>query len=488
MTKARTLADFTSDGSLLADGQISVAEVVGAAPLANPTFTGTVTSTGNIVLGDSDKAIFGTSPNTLSIYNDASNSYIDETGTGNLRIRGNNIQLEQSTGGELYMQAAADGTVRLYYDGQQRLFTSDTGIQVESDSAAAQIIIKSTEGGAGDGPRLDLYRASATPADNDDIGQIYFSGANSAGGKSQYAKVDTFIESPADGAETARLDINLLSVGDSINMFRLRTDQGGAAGEVVVNDSSRDVNFRVESDNSQSALKVYGDTGNVTMSKKVGIQNTAPNALLHVGDASGEGSASAPAIQIGGNTSYRLGFYTGTESGVIDAANGDNGLRIHTKNNGEAFSIDGNGHIKKPWQPAFAARAASAQNNLAENTKMIFGTQLFDQNADYNPSTSQFTAPITGRYVFHVDVRADNIDTAANWCRVELHTSNMVFQHSIIDPGALASDPTYWNFSFSLICHMDAGDTAEVRWGQSGGSTQADLSAPESMFSGYLEV
>jgi hypothetical protein len=31
MTKARTLADFTSDGSLLADGQITVSEVVGAA-------------------------------------------------------------------------------------------------------------------------------------------------------------------------------------------------------------------------------------------------------------------------------------------------------------------------------------------------------------------------------------------------------------------------------------------------------------------------
>jgi hypothetical protein len=42
MTKARILADFISDGSSLADGTISVAEVSGAAPLASPTFTGTV--------------------------------------------------------------------------------------------------------------------------------------------------------------------------------------------------------------------------------------------------------------------------------------------------------------------------------------------------------------------------------------------------------------------------------------------------------------
>lgn len=45
MTKARTLADFISDGSPLADGTIDVSEVSGAAPLANPTFTGTASGT-----------------------------------------------------------------------------------------------------------------------------------------------------------------------------------------------------------------------------------------------------------------------------------------------------------------------------------------------------------------------------------------------------------------------------------------------------------
>jgi hypothetical protein len=45
MSKARTLADFISDGSEFADGTISVAEVSGAAPLASPTFTGTASGT-----------------------------------------------------------------------------------------------------------------------------------------------------------------------------------------------------------------------------------------------------------------------------------------------------------------------------------------------------------------------------------------------------------------------------------------------------------
>jgi hypothetical protein len=55
MSKARILANLISDNAELADGQISVAEVVGAAPLASPTFTGTASGTfsgpltGNVV-------------------------------------------------------------------------------------------------------------------------------------------------------------------------------------------------------------------------------------------------------------------------------------------------------------------------------------------------------------------------------------------------------------------------------------------------------
>jgi hypothetical protein len=68
MSKARTLANLISDNAELADGQISVAEVVGAAPLASPTFTGTASGTfsgpltGNVVgnlTGDVTGAVTG---------------------------------------------------------------------------------------------------------------------------------------------------------------------------------------------------------------------------------------------------------------------------------------------------------------------------------------------------------------------------------------------------------------------------------------------
>ena len=52
MSKARTLANLMSDNAELADGQISVAEVVGAAPLASPDFTGTLSLAGTDLTPD----------------------------------------------------------------------------------------------------------------------------------------------------------------------------------------------------------------------------------------------------------------------------------------------------------------------------------------------------------------------------------------------------------------------------------------------------
>ena len=82
MSKARTLADFISDGSEFADGTISVAEVSGAAPLASPSFTGatsiasgslSVTGTTGIALGDATPATFGSGVPTVVFQGTAAN-------------------------------------------------------------------------------------------------------------------------------------------------------------------------------------------------------------------------------------------------------------------------------------------------------------------------------------------------------------------------------------------------------------------------------
>lgn len=123
MSKARTLADFISDGSTFADGTISVAEVSGAAPLASPTFTGNVDLGDNVALrlGDSDD---------LQIYHDGSNSWIRDEGTGSLYIRGSTELALQSSAGDNYLQAISDGTTRLFYDHSEKFATTSTGVSI----------------------------------------------------------------------------------------------------------------------------------------------------------------------------------------------------------------------------------------------------------------------------------------------------------------------------------------------------------------------
>ena len=125
MSKARTLADLISDNAELADGQISVAEVVGAAPLASPTFTGTVTSTGNIALGDDDELVLGS--NRMRLYYSASNNYtvLDSNGTSGFVFDGVN-NLSVNIGGSLSGAFTANG-VSLYSGGTEKLQVYGSG-------------------------------------------------------------------------------------------------------------------------------------------------------------------------------------------------------------------------------------------------------------------------------------------------------------------------------------------------------------------------
>jgi len=84
---------------------------------------------GNLSLGDNVKAKFGASDD-LQIYHDGNNSYIDDTGVGDLYIRGSDdIRIQKYTG-ETMIHMDVDGGVFLNYDNAQKLGTTSTGIDV----------------------------------------------------------------------------------------------------------------------------------------------------------------------------------------------------------------------------------------------------------------------------------------------------------------------------------------------------------------------
>jgi len=99
------------------------------------------TMTGNLSFGDNDKAIFGAGSD-LQIYHDGSNSYVDDAGTGNLYVRGNDVIIGKYTG-ETYLFGNADGEVRIYHDGNQKFQTTSTGIDVTGTTVTDGLTVNS---------------------------------------------------------------------------------------------------------------------------------------------------------------------------------------------------------------------------------------------------------------------------------------------------------------------------------------------------------
>jgi len=71
----------------------------------------------------------------------------------------------------------------------------------------------STEAAAAAGPIIDLYRNSATPAVNDILGQVLFSGEDSAGNTQEYASIEAVVVSPTSTTEASALDFYIQAGG-----------------------------------------------------------------------------------------------------------------------------------------------------------------------------------------------------------------------------------------------------------------------------------
>ena len=74
---------------------------------------------------DQSKLKFGAGSD-LSIYHDSENSYIDDSGTGNLTIRSSQINFDKYTG-ESLARFRSDGNCELFYNNVSRFKTADGG-------------------------------------------------------------------------------------------------------------------------------------------------------------------------------------------------------------------------------------------------------------------------------------------------------------------------------------------------------------------------
>ena len=103
--------------------------VDGTSNLSNVVISGFTTHNANASFQDDDKLFFGTGLD-LSIFHDGDNSFITDSGQGDLYIRGSNIVHLQSSTGEDGVKVITNGAVELYHNDILKLNTTIYGIDV----------------------------------------------------------------------------------------------------------------------------------------------------------------------------------------------------------------------------------------------------------------------------------------------------------------------------------------------------------------------
>ena len=153
----------------------------------------------------------------------------------------------------------------------------------------------------------------------------------------------------------------------------------------------------------QIVMKTKEDGGSVATrmvireSGRIGMDNTAPNAKLHIGDdiaPNPTGDVINPALQIGGLTTYRLGMFTTAEGAIIANTNGDDGIQFQTKTFGEALRINAaNGYLgvrtNDPQRPLHLKDDGSAPSSkLALESTDISSLGAGNQGISWRNTTS----------------------------------------------------------------------------------------------------
>ncbi len=243
-------------------------------------------------------------------------------------------------------------------------------------------------------------------------------------------------------------------------------------------------------DNSADATAIT-----ITSAEKVGIGISNPASYddggdkLVVGDTSGR---SGITIVTGTSNDGSINFADGTSGtasymGYINYHHNTNEMKLAT--NGSAkLTIDANGHVTMPSQPAFSVnKGGTDQTNMSVGgsaTLVTFNTEVFDQNGDFG--SNAFTAPVTGKYQLTANLYMNDVDAASDYYVLQMITSNRNYQN-IFDPD-FGQDAAYWTFNVSVLADMDANDTVEIKFYQNNGTAQTEISgsATATFFTGYL--
>ena len=245
MTRAKDISKILTDADI--SGTLDV--------------TGETTLATHLNMGDGDIIKLGASAD-LTIQHDGSDSKITDSGTGNLVLDSDGTEVRIMNGSEFMGRFQNNDAVKLFFDNSKKFETTSTGVDITGGFTATdgctittadnteQLTLQSTDADATVGPIFSMKRDSSSPADNDALGYVKFVGENDASEEVQYVYIQANAVDVSDGTEDGAFEI-LTQVGGA-GKSRINLEPT----ETVFNDTSADIDFRVESNDDTHALFV----------------------------------------------------------------------------------------------------------------------------------------------------------------------------------------------------------------------------------------
>ena len=303
ITSAKLSGDLTTPGAL--------------------TVTGEITANGGIALGDSDKATFGASDD-LQIYHDGNHSYIEDAGTGSIKIKVGDFRVENASGNNLIKGVGDVAT--LHHAGSEKLATTSTGIDV-TGTVTSSGPLQLTAGALAAAGNAGLSHRSA---DN----KVYLQ-AGTGGFNILDDQQNTHFFIDSAGVSSFN---NNVGIGNSIP-----SSFYSGARQLVVGSGSGENGITLYAGNSSTSYLLFAD----------GTSGSA----LYAGQVNYE------------HANNSLNFLT---NGVTNPR-----MRISSA-----------GIVTTPYQPAFLANATGQDNiPISANTTVTFGRERFDQGGNFASST-----------------------------------------------------------------------------------------------------
>jgi len=509
-----TLNTFVSSNSTISGGTINGVNIGATtagtgrfstlAATGNATFSGSVASSGLTVAGSTSGTVDGliitnssTTNNGLSIgvdsnenafaWNGSNTNFNFATNNALAYVLGSNHNFVwyQSNGSTVSMELSASGALAVADN--MTVGTSTAGMVAVGSSNSFQIQKSGTDGYINQSDSGDLIVRMGSSFSEamriDSSGKVTINGTSTTRLFNLDGTADAYMSFNPSSHRTFTIgsDTNgFIIFDDTASQYRMRID---SSGDVGIGATSVFSKLHVE-DTDWSSGSPYGTVA-YFLGGNVNDDNWGHVLISQDSTATGSGGK----LSFGSNGDNPIAgikaYYAGATFGHLD---------FYTRPSGgtstQRMRIDSNGAITAPSQPAFSAEHASGGSisfSINTATTIQLQTEIFDQGSDYNASTYQFTAPVTGKYQLNAHLRLNNVDESANYYVLYIKTSNRNYYH-IIDPGAFDSDPGYWTMQVQTLADMDANDVAYVEILQSAGSNQTSYEpgSGSNGFSGYL--